>query len=101
MGLPLLGLLAVTTVAALLAQDSPKAPADSSADQGVFVIPGTGIKAVQAPVTVLDHEGRVVNGLNALDFQLFDNGKPQKISEDLSEHPISLVVAIQANTGME
>src|ERR1700733_12963445 len=110
-GLTLLGLmgLGLTTTALLVAQEPAKqAPAGAGAsdaganpDQGVFVIPGIGIKAVQAPVTVLDYQGRVVNGLNALDFQLFDNGKPQKIVEDLSEVRITLVDTIQANTGME
>jgi VWFA-related protein len=59
------------------------------------------VQVVQAPVTVLDRDGRVVTGLNALDFTLLDNGKPQPIVEDVSEHPISLVVVIQANTSME
>jgi VWFA-related protein len=76
-------------------------PADAKADDDVFVIPGVAVKAVQAPVTVLDHQGHIVNGLNALDFQLLDNGKPQNITEDLSSHPISLVVVVQANAGME
>lgn len=83
---------------------TPSAPADSSAkvdqDKG-FVIPPVQVRAVQAPVTVLDADGSIVNGLNALDFKLFDNGREQKIYEDLEEHPISLVVAIQANRGVE
>jgi VWFA-related protein len=101
-GVPLIGL---ATAALLLAQEPAKqAPANTGADadQGVFVIPPIGVKAVQAPVTVLDYQGRVVTGLNALDFQLYDNNKLQEnISEDLAGHPISLVVAIQANAGME
>jgi VWFA-related protein len=111
-GLPLLG---ITITALLLAQEPAKqAPptaaasdagvrSDQSAspDQDAVKLPPIGVKYVQAPVTVLDHDGHPVNGLNALDFQLFDDGRLQEISEDLSEHPISLVVAIQANTGME
>ena len=100
-GLPLLGL---TTVGLLLAQEPAKpAPADAgaSSDQDVFKLPGIGVKAVQAPVTVLDRDGQVMTGLSASDFQLFDNGKPQQIFQDLAEHPMSLVVAIQANNGME
>ncbi len=103
-GLPLLGLTALLLAQEPAKQGTPAAGANDAgagADQGVFVIPGPSVRAVQAPVTVLDYQGRVVNGLNALDFSLLDNGKPQKISEDLSEHPISLVVAIQANAGME
>src|SRR5579862_3214359 len=90
-GLPLFGL----AMAVLLAQEPAKQ------DQDVFVIPGPNVKAVQAPVTVLDRDNRVVNGLNALDFTLLDNGKPQKIYEDMASHPISLVVAVQANSSME
>ncbi len=104
LGLALLGLgtLGVPRAARLLAQEPAKAAsADVGADQDVVKLPPVGVKLVQAPVTVLDHEGHVVTGLNALDFQLFDNGKLQQVSEDLSEHPISLVVAVQANTGME
>lgn len=75
------------------------APADG--DQAPFIVPGVTVRAVQAPVTVLDADGSVVNGLNALDFRLYDNGKEQKIFEDVEEHPVSLVVAIQANREME
>ena len=102
-GLPLLGF---ATAVLLLSQEPakpvpPAAGASASADQDVVTLPGVGVKAVQAPVTVLDRDNRVVNGLNALDFTLLDNGKPQKIFEDMASHPISLVVAIQANSGME
>jgi len=98
-GFPLLG---VATTALLLAQQpAPPPAAAAGSDPDVITLPGVGVKYVQAPVTVLDHEGHVVNGLTALDFQLFDDGRPQQITEDLSEHPISLVVAVQANAGME
>jgi VWFA-related protein len=100
--------LGFATVVLLLAQEPAKqAPptagasdAGASADQGdaTFRI---GVKAVQAPVTVLDRDNRPVTGLNALDFTLLDNGKPQKIFEDMASHPVSLVVAIQANSNME
>lgn len=56
---------------------------------------------VQAPVTVLDADGNPVNDLTVVDFQLFDNGKLQKISEDLTTHPISLVVAVQSSAQVE
>ncbi len=98
-GLPL---AAFTGAALLVAQQGAQPPASNGqGDQGAFVIPPLQVHAVQAPVTVLDRDGRVVNGLNALDFTLLDNGKPQNIVEDLSAHPISVVVAVQANHGME
>lgn len=90
---------AVALGAALLLAQEPAKQAPASTDQP-FIIQGPTVQAVQAPVTVLDRDGRVVNGLNALDFMLYDNGKPQQIVEDLSEHPISLVVVIQANSVM-
>jgi len=59
------------------------------------------VKNVQAPVTVLDRDGNVVNNLNVLNFTLFDNGRPQKIAEDFATHPLSLVVVVQANAVVE
>lgn len=56
---------------------------------------------VLAPVTVLDKNGDFVPGLTAYDFRLFDNGKQQKITEDITMHPISMVIAIQANADVE
>ncbi|MGH9647668.1 MAG: hypothetical protein ACRD4E_12735, partial [Bryobacteraceae bacterium] len=56
---------------------------------------------VMAPVIVHDLRGNIVNGLSPLDFELYDNGKLQKITEDATSHPISLVVAVQASANME
>ena len=39
--------------------------------------------------------------MSPLDFELYDNGKLQKITEDATSHPISLVVAVQASANME
>ena len=54
-----------------------------------------------APVIVHDAQGNIVNGLSPLDFELYDNGKLQKITEDATTHPISMVVAVQASANME
>jgi len=59
------------------------------------------VKYITVPVTVLDKEGNFVNGLEPKDFRLFDNKKPQPISRDLTFNPISVVIAIQANAGIE
>lgn len=61
----------------------------------------TTVHYVLAPTIVTDKQGNFVSGLNPSDFQLFDNGKPQAITEDMTYHPISLVVAVQANWDMQ
>ena len=61
----------------------------------------TGVKEVVAPVVVLDKQGQYVSDLQSHDFQLTDNGKPQNINVNVNYVPISLVVAIQANAGVE
>jgi VWFA-related protein len=52
---------------------------------------------VVAPTSVTDHSGNFVDGLTAADFQLFDNGIPQKIYEDDDFLPISLGIAIEGD----
>jgi VWFA-related protein len=56
------------------------------------------VKVVLAPTTVMDRSGNVIGGLNVTDFKLYDNDKLQRLSTDVSFHPISIVVAIQANS---
>jgi VWFA-related protein len=62
---------------------------------------GTTVRIVMAPVTVMDRAGNVVDGLSPADFRLYDNGKLQRVTEDMTSHPLSLVVAIQANGQVE
>ena len=59
------------------------------------------VRRVTVPVAVLDLKGNSVPGLTPYDFRLFDNGKGQKITEDLAQHPLSVVVVIQANNDVE
>jgi VWFA-related protein len=59
------------------------------------------VNVVVAPVTVTDRDRNYVHGLKPQQFRLFDNGKPQDIKVDISFIPISLVVAIQANSSVE
>ena len=56
------------------------------------------VNVVIAPTTVLDKSGNYVNGLTIDDFKLFDNGKPQRITQDVAFEPISLVIAVQASS---
>jgi VWFA-related protein len=67
-------------------------------DRATFV---TTVKYITVPVTVLDKDGNFVNGLEPKDFRVLDNKKVQPIVEDIAVNPISLVVAIQANAGIE
>lgn len=59
------------------------------------------VKNVTAPVIVTRRDGTFVNGLREEDFRLFDNEKRQKVKLDVTSHPISMVIAIQANTSVE
>jgi len=71
--------------------------AQESSDQ-VF---RTGVNVVVAPTVVMTKEGDFVSGLQPKDFELVDNGKPQDIKVDVTYVPISMVVAIQANSEAE
>lgn len=57
---------------------------------------------VLVPTTVFDPDGHgYVNGIKASEFELFDNDKPQSISAELTELPMSVVMVIQANADVE
>ena len=73
-------------------------PASGAAEKADF---GTTVRIVMAPATVTDRSGNIVEGLQPQDFRLYDNGKLQRITEDLTSHPLSLVVAVQANSQVE
>src|SRR3954447_4684831 len=67
--------------------------------EGVFRLP---VENVLVPTTVLDPDGHgYVNGLNTSDFEVLDNGKPQKVVADFTQQPLSVVLAIQANSDVE
>jgi VWFA-related protein len=61
----------------------------------------TTVNLVMAPVTVTNRHGEYVNGLQAQDFRLTDNGKEQNIHVDVTFVPISMVIAVQANDHVE
>ncbi|MBS1873129.1 MAG: VWA domain-containing protein [Acidobacteria bacterium] len=61
---------------------------------------GVQSRLVVVPVTVADAKGRLLDGLEPEDFQVFDNGQSRKTAVDFlatGVAPIALVVAIQAS----
>jgi VWFA-related protein len=84
---------------ALLAQESARSPEPAQQDQGDLIFRQQNL-FIMAPVTVRDIRGHIVNGLTPLDFELFDNGRPQTITEDAASHPVSMVVAVQSSANM-
>jgi VWFA-related protein len=87
----------------------PQAPAQSpqqqqAADQTDLPTGGiirTTVEVVQTPVLVFDRDGNYVDGLQPYQFHLFDNGKEQNISVDVTYQPISLVICLQANAHVD
>jgi VWFA-related protein len=61
----------------------------------------TTVNIVVAPTIVTDQHGSFIHGLQPHDFRLYDNDSLQDIKMEVSYIPISLVVAIQANAGVE
>jgi len=86
-------------------QTAPTAPTAAQDDQPTFKEKSdfsTVVRRVIVPTTVLDPDGHgYVTGLKAADFEVFDNDKPQKVDAELIEQPLSVVLAIQANTDVE
>jgi len=82
--------------AALLAQDSNKNAAATNHDTI-----RANVHLVLVPVTVTDAKGKIVNGLTAEDFVLYDDGIPQRQlqvdSSDTVLAPVALVIAIQSS----
>jgi VWFA-related protein len=74
-------------------------------DQSSQILPPsdfrTGVTEIVVPVTVHDRDGNIVNGLQPREFHLTDNGKEQNITVDVTYHPISLALVIQANGAVD
>ena len=92
-----LPLICLISLAVLAQQPAPAPPADASPDDQGPATFRTSVDVVMAPVIVKDRDGNYVPGLQPNDFRLFDNGKDQNIRVDVAFHPISLVIAVQAN----
>jgi len=90
--------LLTTLIGTLLsAQQPPQQSVQVASEQPIRVT----VENVVAPVLVFDRDGNYVNGLEPYQFRLFDNGKEQNIHVDVSYVPISLVIAIQANSHVQ
>ena len=69
---------------------------------GTYTIGGVTVRYVLVPTTVLDPDGHgYVNGLTIKDFTVYDNGVPQKISGEVTQQPVSVVLAVQANSEVD
>jgi Ca-activated chloride channel family protein len=61
----------------------------------------TGVELVNVTVTVTDEHGRFVPGLRAGDFEIFENGERQAISQfDAERVPVSLGIALDTSGSM-
>lgn len=89
-----------TPLAPGVQQSAPLAQPPADLDEAPR-IGGVTVRIVMAPVTVTDRAGNIMDGLAPADFRLYDNGKLQRVTEDMTSHPLSLVVAVQANAQVE
>jgi Ca-activated chloride channel homolog len=61
----------------------------------------TGVELVNVTATVVDEHGHFVPGLRAEDFELFEDGRPQAISQFEAERvPVSLGIALDTSGSM-
>lgn len=91
-----------------VSQTSPSASNDTLGTKGAGEKPDDGqqtptfrvdVKLVNVFVTVTDPNGAPVAGLNQQDFQIFEDGEPQKIAvfDRESALPLSIVMAVDAS----
>jgi Ca-activated chloride channel family protein len=61
----------------------------------------SGIETVLVTVTVTDSSGRLITGLSKEDFQVFENGDPQPVTQFTDQRvPVSLGVLLDASDSM-
>src|SRR5262245_6418822 len=97
----LCGMLVAQQPAQQGVQQNPEQAAPPKEEPGQDLIFRGGVDYVTTPALVLDRDGNYVNGLEAKDFRLYDNGKLQNITVDVTFVPISLVICIQANSQVQ
>jgi VWFA-related protein len=74
--LTIFGLVLATAFAAAQAPEQPAQPASPPAPEVTFKVE---VNYVEEDVRVVDREGNFVRGLTLEDFQVFEDGKPQKV----------------------
>jgi len=94
--------LLTTAVCGLVAaQQAQQTPAPANSQQPDTSRITTTVTNVVVPVTVFDRDGGYIPGIRPDQFRLFDNGKEQNIHVDEAFIPISMVIAIQANSEVD
>src|ERR1051325_11024973 len=97
-------LIALSVVALSLAQTAEQKPAAPPPEPPKQVAPEAQqqrpiqvqVNEVIVPVTVTDEKGRFVSNLDAKDFRIFDQGKPQKITYFSRERSQPVVVGFRS-----
>lgn len=92
------GAAVVTAAVVVVHYGAVRLPAQETSDELVI---RQRVQEVIAPTTVLDADGSYVTGLKPMQFRLFDNDKLQTIKVDEVVQPVSLVVAVQADSKVE
>jgi VWFA-related protein len=60
------------------------------------------VQTVLVPTSVMDPQVHgYVNGLQASDFEVLDNDKPQRVQAEYTEQPMSVVLVVQGNSEIE
>lgn len=60
------------------------------------------VTLVNTPVTVRDDRGRIIHDLDQQDFQITDNGVPQKITHfEVGGDPISVVILVETSSRVD
>jgi VWFA-related protein len=102
----ILAYISVSAVAIPMLGQAPSPPITHQPATPEQQAPETRIRArvslVNTPVTVVNSNGELVSNLDAKDFQVTDNGVPQRITHfDLGGPPLSLVILIETSSRIE
>ena len=98
--------IAILTATIPILAQAPSVPIPQQPQMPVQRAPEARIRKhvllVNTPVTVVNRNGELVSDLDAKDFQVTDNGVPQKIAYlDLGSMPLSLVILVETSSRIE